>query len=225
MKCKNNLFAAFLMFALLGTTAVVMAQSEVEKNPYKFKNKKIELFNGKNLNNWDFYLRKSTVDPLTIFKVQDGLIHMNPFPWGYMKTKDSYSNYKLHVEWRWPEEATNSGVFVHYQPREENSFKWLECNLIAGGAGDFICEKGVDMNERTNKKSPFMTKLAESSEKKVGEWNTMEIICVGSSIEVYVNGVLQNKGTNLNITEGSICLQCEGQDIEFRNVYLNELKQ
>ena len=222
---KTTLFATFLIFALLGTPVIVQAQSGAEKSPYKFKSKKIKLFNGKDLNNWDFYLRKSKVDPSTIFKVQSDLIHMNPFPWGYMKSKDSFSNYKLHVEWRWPEEATNSGVFVHYQPRNESSFKWLECNLIAGGAGDFICERGVDMDERINKKSPFMTKLSESSEKMVGEWNTMEIICVDSFIEVYVNGVLQNKGTNLNITEGSICLQCEGQDIEFRNVYLNELKQ
>jgi len=32
-----------------------------------------------------------------------------------MRTKDIYSDYKLHAEWRWPTEATNSGVFVHAQ--------------------------------------------------------------------------------------------------------------
>ena len=40
--------------------------------------------------------------------------------------------------------------------------------------------------------------MAASSEKPTGEWNTMEVICNGNTIEVFVNGVLQNKGTNVN---------------------------
>ncbi len=31
--------------------------------------------------------------------------------------------------------------------------------------------------------------MADSSEKPVGEWNTMEVICKGNTIEVIVNGV------------------------------------
>jgi hypothetical protein len=34
----------------------------------------------------------------------------------------------------------------------------------------------------------------------------------GNTIEVNVNGILQNKGTNVNISEGSICLQSEGKE-------------
>ena len=83
---------------------------------------------------------------------------------------------------------------------------------------------GADMNERTDKSKPFVNKMAASSEKPTGEWNTMEVICKANTIEVYVNGVLQNKGTNVNLSKGSICLQSEGKDIEFRNVYLTELK-
>lgn len=224
MKKRTTLITTFLVIAMLAVSGISMAQSGAPKSPYKFKSKKIKIFNGKNLDNWDFYLRKSNENPAKIFTVKDGMIHMNPFPWGYMYTKDSYSNYKLHVEWRWPEEATNSGVFIHYQPRDENSFKWLEVNLIAGGAGSFILERGVEMDERNEKTKNVIPTLAASSEKPVGEWNTMEIICVDNSILVYVNGVLQNKGTNMNVTGGKICLQCEGKDIEFRNVYLNELK-
>jgi hypothetical protein len=150
---------------------------------------------------------------------------MNPNPWGYMRTKESYADYKLHVEWRWPREATNSGVFIHYVPRDSVSFKWIECQLGAGNAGDFICERGIDMDERINKSKGGVKKLAESSEKKVGEWNTMEVICLGNSVEVYVNGVLQNKGTNVNVGSGAIGLQVEGKEIEFRNVYIRKEKK
>jgi hypothetical protein len=142
-----------------------------------------------------------------------------------MRTKDSYSNYKLHVEWSYPSEATNSGVFVHAQLPDSIWLKCVECQLKAGNAGDFVCMNGADMNERTDKSKPFVKKLAPSSEKTTGEWNTMEIICKSNTIEVFVNGVLQNKGTNVNLSKGSICLQSEGKDIEFRNVYLTKLKE
>ena len=91
---------------------------------------------------------------------------------------------------------------------------------MAGNAGDFVCMNGADMNERSDKSTPVVRKMAASSEKAAGEWNTMEVICNGNTIEVFVNGVLQNKGTNVSVSQGSICLQSEGKDIEFRNVFL-----
>jgi hypothetical protein len=53
----------------------------------------------------------------------------------------------------------------------------------------------------------------------------MEITCKSNTIEVYVNGVLQNKATGISATEGHICLQSEGKDIEFRNVFITKLSQ
>jgi hypothetical protein len=141
-----------------------------------------------------------------------------------MRTKETYSDYKLHVEWRWPSVATNSGVFVHGQSPDAIWLKCVECQLKAGNAGDFVCMNGADMNERTDKSNVVVNKLAASSEKPVGEWNTMEVVCKGNTIEVLVNGILQNKGTNVSVSKGSICLQSEGKDIEFRNVFLKKLK-
>jgi hypothetical protein len=184
----------------------------------------IMLFNGKDLSNWTFYLKDPAVDPAKVFTVQNGVIHITGDPFGYMKTKETYSDYKLHVEWRWPTEPTNSGVFVHAQKHDTIWVKCVECQLKAGSAGDFVCMPGSDMKEHTDKAAWSVKKMAESSEKPVGEWNTMEVICKGNTIEVHVNGVLQNKGTEVNVTSGSICLQSEGKDIEFRNVYLNRIE-
>ena len=218
------MFTTFLMIILCTTSGVSLGETK-GKLSGNFKGEKIRLFNGKDLNNWTFFLKNPSVNPATVFTVGKGVIHMFSNPWGYMRTKDSYSNYKLHVEWRWPVVATNSGVFIHYQPRDSNTFRWLECNLVAGGAGDFICEKGVDMDERIDKTKGSVKKLATSSEKVVGKWNTMEIVCIGNNLEVFVNKVLQNRATNMTVHEGSICLQCEGSEIEFRNVYLTKLKK
>ncbi len=142
-----------------------------------------------------------------------------------MRTKETYSDYRLHVEWHWPSEATNSGVFVHGQTPDTIWLKCVECQLMAGNAGDFVCMNGADMTERSDKSTPIVRKMAASSEKPAGEWNTMEVVCSGNTIEVYVNGVLQNKGTSVNVNKGSICLQSEGKDIEFRNIFLTPLKK
>jgi len=184
----------------------------------------IQLFNGKDLNNWVFKLKDPSVDPAKVFTIQNGVIHISGNPFGYMRTKETYSDYKLHVEWRWPSEATNSGVFVHAQTPDSIWLRCVECQLKAGSAGDFVCMNGADMTEHIDKTKPFVNKLRESSEKATGEWNTMEVMCKANSIEVRVNGVLQNKGTNVNLNKGSICLQSEGKDVEFRNVFLTPLK-
>jgi hypothetical protein len=227
MKMKTTQLASLLIIILLVIpyTADSQSKSNEPGSPKNTSGKKIKLFNGKDLNNWVFQLRDPAVDPDTVFTVRDKVIHISGDPFGYMRTSERYSDYKLHVEWRWPSEATNSGIFIHAQLPDKVWPTLVECQLKAGSAGDFVCMSGADMNEVTNKARPVVNKMADSSEKPVGEWNTMEIICDGSTIEVYVNGVMQNKGTNVSVREGSICLQSEGKDIEFRNVYLNKLKK
>lgn len=209
---KNLLF---IFLAVIATIPAVTAQ----------KADKTILFNGKDLKNWEFQLKDMSVDPAKVFTIKDGVIRISGNPFGYMRTKEAYSDYVLHVEWRWPAEPTNSGIFVHAQLPDTIWPKCIECQLKAGSAGDFVCMNGADMTERTNKSVRSVTKRAVSSEKPAGEWNTMEITCSGNTIEVVVNGVFQNKGTGLNVTSGHICLQSEGKDIEFRNVWLTSLKK
>jgi len=210
---------------MLLTALACMITMPVIAQSGKQDNKEVRLFNGRDLSNWVFRLKDPSVDPADVFRVENGVIRIKGNPFGYMRTKESYSDYKLHAEWRWPSEATNSGIFVHAQQPDTIWLKCVECQLKAGSAGDFVCMNGSDMNERKVKTKPFVSKLENTSEKPVGEWNTMEIVCKGNTIEVRVNGVLQNKGTNVSLSEGSICLQSEGKDIEFRNVVLTKLEK
>lgn len=228
---KTRAIPIIMLVALLSAIPTeINAQKKDKKDKKDKKTEKssdhvIQLFNGRNLENWSFKLKDATVDPSTVFTVQDGTIHIKGEPFGYMRTNDSYNNYKLHVEWRYPVEATNSGVFIHAQTPDTIWIKSIECQLQAGNAGDFICMNGADMNERSDKSKIVIKKKGASSEKPVGEWNKMDVVCKGNTIEVYINDVLKNKGTGLSITKGSICLQSEGKDIEFRNVTLTPLKK
>jgi hypothetical protein len=214
----------FITLFLIPSTTFAHKKDKKSKDNKTEKSDKIMLFNGKNLKNWVLKLKDPTVDPITVFTVKDGNINIAGTPFGYMRTKDSYSDYKLHVEWRWPSEPTNSGVFVNVQEPDTIWPVCIECQLKAGNAGDFVCMSGADMKERADKSKMIVPKFVESSEKPAGEWNKLKVICKSDIIEVYVNGVLQNRGTNVTVTRGHICLQSEGKEIEFRKVYLTKLK-
>jgi len=228
MKTRSilNQFLAVMIIALVALNASAQSKSKkpakTQKNP---KAQTIKLFNGKNLSNWTFKLRDPSVDPAKVFTVLNGVIHIKGDPFGYMRTKDIYSDYRLHVEWRYPGELSNSGVFIHAQLPDTIWLKCFECQLRAGSAGDFVCMGGSDMSERTDKSNRVVRKMTESNEKPAGEWNTMEVLCKASTIEVFVNGTLQNKATGISDSKGYICLQSEGKDVEFRNVFITRLQK
>jgi hypothetical protein len=65
--------------------------------------------------------------------------------------------------------------------------------------------------------------LTDSSEKPLGEWNTMVIECVADRVKVWENGDLVNDGYEATATRGQIALQAEGAEVEFRKVELTPI--
>lgn len=191
--------------------------------------KTVHLFNGSDLDGWGFVLSDNSKKAEDVFTVKDGVIHITGSPFGYMYTQKEYSNFHLYVEWRWPNEATNSGIFLFVQDEKKVWPNAVECQLHAGDAGDFVLLAGSDLAEFVTKPGekrpdfPVVKKKAASSEKSVGEWNNASITCENGSITVYINGVLQNKGSKSLHATGRIALQSEGKDIQFRNVRVTPL--
>jgi hypothetical protein len=62
-----------------------------------------------------------------------------------------------------------------------------------------------------------------SNEKPLGEWNKYEITVDKGTVELKVNGLVQNVATNCAEIPGKICLQSEGSEIEIRNLELTPL--
>ena len=93
-----------------------------------------KLFNGKDLSNWNFVVDKNSVPADQVYSVRDGKIFITGQPFGYMYTKEKYSDYKLHVEWRWPngDSNANSGIFLHIADLKNPFPNGIECNLQAG---------------------------------------------------------------------------------------------
>lgn len=191
--------------------------------------KKEMLFNGENLDDWTIYVKDEAMNPDEYFYVNDGMIETIGKPVGYARTNKEYENYKLHVEWRYPEEPTNSGILVHVKGDNKIWVSHYQGQLKYENAGDFIIH-GIesatingDVYTSTEDDKPLIPKMNPTNEKPADEWNTYEIICKGSTIELYVNGLLQNTATNCSATKGGIGLQAEGSKIQFRNLWVESL--
>ena len=212
---KGMIAWALSAAALLGVSNVVDAQ-KTEK-----------LFNGKDLSNWSFVVEKDAKPADQVYSVRDGHIFITGQPFGYMYTQKKYSDYKLHVEWRWPNGDTNanSGIFLHITDLTNPFPNTIECNLQAGRAGLFVLLGGADLVEYQSRPGekrpdfPVVKNVNPSSEKPAGEWNEANIFVRDGVITVYINGVYQNTGT-CPVKEGHIGLQSEGKEVEFRNVTL-----
>lgn len=181
-----------------------------------------KLFNGKDLTGWTFHVQAdSTASAEDVFGVKDGVITIAGQPFGYMITEESYDDYKLHLEWRWPGEPTNSGIFLHAEPIDAVWPRCAEVNLMNGRAGDMIASGGSAFEELAEGR--FLRSVKESAENPAGEWNTAEIVCKGNFIQAYINGVLMNEA-HFDRSEGPIALQSEGGPLEIRNVFITPLK-
>ncbi len=193
--------------------------------------KKESLFNGKNLDGWTIFVDESIISPEEFFYVNDGMIECVGVPMGYLRTIKEYSNYNLHIEWRYPEEPTNSGVFLHTSGPDLIWPAHYQGQLKYQNAGDFIVH-GVGVSATigdtvyvsSDTLKPLIPKLNPTNENPAGEWNSYDIKCTGSTIELRVNGLLQNTATNCSLTSGGIGLQAEGSKIQYRNLWIEPIQ-
>ena len=185
------------------------------------------LWNGHDLTGWHIFLQDPSLDPKTVWSADGGVLRILGKPRGGIRSEKVYANYRLHVEWRWPAEPGNSGIFVHINgpdvPRHGADALWpqcVECQLKVGEAGDLIGQAGFDFPAPVVRGHKWATKTAPASEKPAGEWNSCDITCHGDSVEAVVNGVHQNRADKISATSGNVGLQLEGAPIEFRNVWI-----
>src|SRR5690554_6392237 len=94
--------------------------------------------NSKDRSECKFVIENDAVPAEEVYSVNDGVITIKGVPLGYMYTKEKFRNYTLELEYRWAENASNSGIFVLIEDPTNPFPKGIECQLKAGQAGDFV---------------------------------------------------------------------------------------
>ena len=163
---------------------------------------------GEDLSNWK---QRFSNDP-SGWKVEKGVISNTP-PSVDIVTKHKFSDFKLHAEWRVPENG-NSGIYLRGR---------YEVQIL----DDHEKEPG----DRSTGSIYGYLKPSKKRTKPVGEWNSFDIAFIGRWVTIVFNGetIIDRQeipgltGGALDSDEGEpgpIMLQGDHRAVEYRNLVL-----
>lgn len=195
-----------------------------------------ELFNGRDLTGWNHVSADPNVPLSSVWTVDNGLIHCKGDPIGFLYSDQSFSNFRLLVEYRWApgQKPGNSGIFSRITQPMGALPRCVEIQLMHGNAGDVLGLQGRTIQSDQPrffavKAHPLAGDIAgvkktSDHEKPPGEWNRAEILAQDGSYTVWVNGELVNEVAGIEVVPGPIGLQSEGGEIDFRRVNITPLR-
>jgi hypothetical protein len=217
---------------------------------------------GTPLKGFDSLAQAATVDKVFSIVEEEGekLIRISGEINGSLATRDTFANYHLQLVFRWGDDVytnRNSGLLYHsFGPFGEAIGTWMvniECQLMHGRLGDTYlmnntyCETAVKETEEGFQYLPGgeVKKFSEEHngqgirkaadvENPVGEWNKVDLYCVGRTAVHVVNGqtVMVNENTGkiengnvIPLTSGKIQLQSEGGELFIKTIRIKPLKK
>lgn len=189
----------------------------------------LDLFNGRDFSGWELKTSPAASIDSVFRMLPGGVIASSGQPSGFLATRDSYRNYKLHVEWRWSGKPGNGGILLHISdgPMDRVWPLSLQVQTKRGNAGDLLPMAGASFAEPLTSAHGVEPRIkghtAPDSELAAGEWNVCDIVSRDGRVEVTINGVYQNSVTRSVPSSGRIGFQLEGAPYELRRVELVEL--
>jgi hypothetical protein len=195
----------------------------------------VELFNGKDLSGWKAVSADPSVKAEDVWSVRDRVLVCKGEPMGYLHTEQSFTNYRLHLEYRWAPGKTpgNSGIFNRINGPPKPLPRCLEVQLKNGDAGDVYCFHGMALGEEKGRFRHVPDhelggdlrglQRTMGQERKPGDWNHVDVVVEGEKLAVMMNGLKVNEARGFEILAGPVGLQSEGGEIHFRNVRIKPL--
>src|ERR1035437_10883012 len=108
---KTNLTVYLSAFIFLFSTPCFAQKTEKQTVESSF-------FTKADASNWVSVLKDNSLKLSEVFIMDNGVMQVTGQSNGYIRSKKTYSNYELNVEWRWTKSLGNSGVLVHIQAKD-----------------------------------------------------------------------------------------------------------
>jgi hypothetical protein len=180
----------------------------------------IELFNGKDLENWEL----ADQGVVSGWKAEDGVLVNNPeqkegeehIPYGNLRTKETFEDFNLSLEVNVPK-GSNSGVYLRgiYEIQVMDSY-------------------GKDLDSHNMGALYSRITPSEAAEKPAGEWQKMDITLYQRHLTVKLNGkkIIDNRPvegvtggalTSDQFSPGPILLQGDHGRVSYRNMVLTPI--
>ena len=156
------------------------------------------------------------------WSVRNGNLFFDGFKGGYsLATKKDYADFELWADWRIMSITGDSGLYLRGSPQVQI---WDAHNQWHIGSGGLY-------NNRTAK-TGNLSKALTIADRPVGDWNRFHVIMRGEKVTVWLNGVLVVDNVTIEnywdrtqpiFPKEQIELQCHGDPIEWRNIFIKEL--
>lgn len=213
---------------------------------------------------WDSLAQAATTEKVFTIVEENGekIIRISGEINGALATRESFENYHLQLVFKWGDEVysrRNSGLLYHsFGPFGEAFDTWManiECQLMHDNLGDtylmsnttcetavskkqdddqFYYTPGAELVQFGEHASGRMIRKTTDAEKPLGEWNTVDLYCVGRTAVHVVNGITvmvnQNTGTFMDgiirpLTAGKIQIQSEGGELFVKQVSVKKITE
>lgn len=231
------LAGAVAFLAVAGTSRAENQERPLNKPPKGFK----RLFTGKDLKNWQGLIdikKRATLSPEQLkeeqakadqkmrehWSVENGILVYDGKGDSLQTVKD-YGNFELWVDYKIQAKG-DSGIYLRGNPQVQ-IWEATAPSALDRSSGKFIGSGGLYNNQK-NPSRPLVV-----ADKPAGEWNTFWIRMVGDRVWIKLNDRMVVDNTPLENywfrgqplpTKGPIELQHHGNRLEFRNIYVKELK-
>jgi TonB family protein len=149
---------------------------------------------------------------------EDGVIKVAGRPRGWVRSRRGVSDLILRLEFRVMTRETSGALLVRAWTDETNTFARAGYRVALRGQNsrDELLGQIKGLSERVK---PTMAPLAEPP-LTLGEWQHLEVHCIGDEVRVLLNGALIHTVTGSERSAGQIGLEITNGAIEMRNVWL-----
>lgn len=220
---------ALKLCVLAATCAATVRADEKKSGSGKPPEGFTALFNGKDLTGW-----KST-GKMEQWLAEDGVIVCKGGGGGFLLTEKEFGDFELRCEYKWAKEGTNSGIALRTPPKGDPAYVGMEIQLIDDENWEKVHKFKLADYQHTG--SIYDVQPAKpAGNKPVGEWNSVRIVCKGRQVTIEQNGkelvnanlddykAKYEKHPGLKRDAGHVGFQSYNTRVEFRNVYIKELK-
>jgi 3-keto-disaccharide hydrolase len=187
------------------------------------------LFNGKDLSGW----KVNEGGKMDKWGVDKGVLYVQGAGGGWLMTEKEYGDFELQVEFKIPEKG-NSGVALRSPMKGDPAYVGMEIQIL----DDAWHKKNLkDLKPVQLTGSIYgVVPPSKDANKPIGEWNKYVITAKGRKVTIELNGVKivdanldDHKDqfeahSGLKAEKGHLGLQSHSERVEFRNIYVKELK-
>ncbi|MBX3357675.1 MAG: DUF1080 domain-containing protein [Phycisphaeraceae bacterium] len=180
------------------------------------------LFEGPDLAGWPVFPEATR----RAWSWREGVLACEGNATGYIRTNEAFESFVLRLQWRFDPKGGggNSGVLLRVQPPDAVWPPAVEMQLKSGQAGDLLSIGRFPMSGDAARTSGRRVDRMRTVERPVGEWNDCEVIADGAGLVVRINGEVVNEASEVAVKPGTIALQAEGAEIQFRAVKVAPIK-